>query len=70
MRSVRLVCEHLVFKGTALAYTCYPEPSLRPRLDTDLLIRRADREDGVAGVSSVWDARARSERPASTSRIN
>jgi Uncharacterised nucleotidyltransferase len=32
----------LVFKGTALAYACYPEPSLRPRLDTDLLIRRAD----------------------------
>jgi Uncharacterised nucleotidyltransferase len=32
----------LVFKGTALAYTCYPEPALRPRLDTDLLIRRDD----------------------------
>lgn len=32
----------LVFKGTALAYTCYPEPALRPRLDTDLLIRRED----------------------------
>lgn len=34
----------LVFKGTALAYTCYPEPWLRPRLDTDLLIRRGDVE--------------------------
>jgi hypothetical protein len=32
----------LVFKGTALAYTCYPDPALRPRLDTDLLIRRED----------------------------
>ena len=32
----------LVFKGTALAYACYPDPSLRPRLDTDLLIPRAD----------------------------
>jgi hypothetical protein len=32
----------IVFKGTALAYTCYPEPFLRPRLDTDLLIRRGD----------------------------
>ena len=32
----------LVFKGTALAYTCYPEPHLRPRLDTDLLIRTQD----------------------------
>lgn len=30
----------LVFKGTALAYTCYSEPCLRPRLDTDLLIRQ------------------------------
>jgi hypothetical protein len=34
----------LLFKGTALAYTCYPEPVLRPRLDTDLLIRRGDVE--------------------------
>jgi len=32
----------LVFKGTALAYTCYAEPTLRPRLDTDLLIRPDD----------------------------
>ena len=32
----------LVFKGTALAYTCYPDPTLRPRLDTDLMIRRRD----------------------------
>jgi len=32
----------LVFKGTALAYTCYPDPALRPRLDTDLFIRRED----------------------------
>jgi hypothetical protein len=28
----------VVFKGTALAYTCYREPWLRPRLDTDILI--------------------------------
>jgi hypothetical protein len=41
----------LVFKGTALAYTCYPEPSLRPRLDTDLLIRRAD----VHAASMVFE---------------
>jgi hypothetical protein len=34
----------LVFKGTALAYTCYPQPWLRPRLDTDLLISRGDLE--------------------------
>ena len=41
----------LVFKGTALAYTCYPEPALRPRLDTDLLIRR----DDVDAASRVFE---------------
>jgi hypothetical protein len=30
----------LLLKGTGLAYTVYPEPHLRPRLDVDLLIRR------------------------------
>jgi hypothetical protein len=38
-RGVRAV----LFKGTALAYTRYPQPWLRPRADTDLLIRRDDR---------------------------
>lgn len=33
----------LLFKGTALAYTHYPHPSLRSRSDTDLLIPEADR---------------------------
>ncbi|MBV8519960.1 MAG: nucleotidyltransferase family protein [Acidobacteria bacterium] len=33
----------LVLKGSALAYSLYPEPQLRPRGDTDLLIRRDDR---------------------------
>lgn len=32
----------LVVKGSALAYTCYPEPWLRPRIDTDLLVRLDD----------------------------
>jgi len=32
----------LLFKGTPLAYRCYPEPWLRPRNDTDLLIRASD----------------------------
>ena len=41
----------LVFKGTALAYTCYPDPALRPRLDTDLFIRRED----ITPVSRVFD---------------
>jgi hypothetical protein len=34
--------EALVLKGTALAYDLYPEPELRPRSDTDLLIAHAD----------------------------
>jgi hypothetical protein len=32
----------LLLKGAALAYTCYPHPCLRPRVDTDLLIRPRD----------------------------
>jgi len=34
----------LLFKGAALAYRHYPEPWLRPRVDTDLFIRREDIE--------------------------
>jgi len=33
----------VVLKGAALAHTLYPEPWLRPRSDTDLLIRAAQR---------------------------
>ena len=32
----------LLFKGAALAYSLYPEPWLRPREDTDLLVEGAD----------------------------
>ncbi|MDQ3488092.1 MAG: nucleotidyltransferase family protein [Acidobacteriota bacterium] len=32
----------LLTKGTALAYTVYPQPWLRPRIDTDLLVRHDD----------------------------
>ena len=32
----------LILKGTALAYTHYAHPSLRPRNDTDLLVRKRD----------------------------
>ena len=34
--------EAMLLKGAALAYTHYPEPSLRTRCDTDVLIRPAD----------------------------
>jgi hypothetical protein len=36
----------LLLKGAHLAFTLYPSPDRRPRLDTDILIRDADR-DGV-----------------------
>ncbi|WP_417908517.1 nucleotidyltransferase family protein [Candidatus Electronema sp. PJ] len=38
----------LLLKGTALSYSLYPEPWLRPRCDTDLLIPVADREKTAA----------------------
>jgi hypothetical protein len=34
----------LLLKGAALAYSVYPSPGLRPRADTDLLIRNSDRD--------------------------
>jgi hypothetical protein len=33
----------LLMKGAQLAYTHYPRPDLRPRADTDILIRESDR---------------------------
>src|SRR5687767_1158932 len=34
----------IVLNGPALATSCYPDPALRPFIDLDLLVRRADRE--------------------------
>jgi putative nucleotidyltransferase-like protein len=34
----------LVFKGAQLAYTCYPDPALRPHVDTDVFIDPDDVE--------------------------
>lgn len=33
---------HVVLKGLALAYTVYPQPWMRPRSDSDLLVRASD----------------------------
>jgi hypothetical protein len=33
----------LLLKGVHLAYSCYPRPDLRPRLDSDILIAPSDR---------------------------
>jgi putative nucleotidyltransferase-like protein len=38
----------LLFKGAALAYRHYARPWLRPRLDTDLLIREDEADDAAA----------------------
>lgn len=40
----------LILKGGALAYTIYPEPELRPRMDTDLLVA----EDDFAAVRDAF----------------
>lgn len=40
----------VLFKGTALAYSRYPRPALRPRADTDLSIPRAQREMTCAAL--------------------
>ena len=40
----------LLLKGAALAYSLYPSPALRPRADTDLLIR-ASRSGGYSAGS-------------------
>ncbi|MDE2406735.1 MAG: nucleotidyltransferase family protein [Xanthomonadaceae bacterium] len=44
----------LVLKGTALAYSLYPSPALRPRCDLDLLV--ADRVQAKAAVAVLRDA--------------
>ncbi|HEX3582487.1 MAG TPA: nucleotidyltransferase family protein [Thermoanaerobaculia bacterium] len=43
----------LVTKGTALAYSLYPSPDLRPRTDVDLLIDERDLEAVRAAFTSI-----------------
>ena len=42
----------LVFKGEHLAHLCYDRPDLRPRLDTDLLVRPQHRADAAHVLAS------------------
>ena len=42
----------LVFKGAQLAYTVYARPDLRPRMDTDLLVPAAHREDAHEALAT------------------
>jgi len=48
----------LLFKGTPLAYTHYPAPWLRPRMDTDLLVAEADRERAGRALETLGYTRA------------
>lgn len=43
----------LLLKGSGIAYTHYPQPWLRPRLDTDLLVELGDRSRAVATLDSL-----------------
>jgi hypothetical protein len=43
----------LVFKGAALAYSRYPEPWLRPREDTDLLVHPSDASRAADVLASL-----------------
>jgi hypothetical protein len=45
--------EGLLFKGAHLAATCYAEPHLRPRDDTDMLVRQSDRDRVSAALSRL-----------------
>jgi hypothetical protein len=49
--------EPILLKGTALAYTVYPVPGCRPRVDTDLLVPR----DRLATVRAILADRGYSE---------
>jgi glycosyltransferase involved in cell wall biosynthesis len=53
-------CRALFFKGSALAYSHYPEPWLRPRVDTDVLVSR----DEMNAVGAVLRARGYTEADA------
>ena len=43
----------LLMKGAQLAYTHYPQPWLRPRFDTDVLIAPGDRERADAALRAI-----------------
>jgi hypothetical protein len=48
----------LIFKGAALAHRHYPVSWLRPRVDTDLLIREHEQGDAAAAFERMGFARA------------
>lgn len=56
-RVLRVLAEEgigtIVFKGAALAYTVYEKPWLRPRLDTDLFVKRSDVDRAIAALAKL-----------------
>lgn len=50
----------LVLKGGALAYTHYAEAYLRPRADTDLLVRKQDIDQAVTALGTLGYTRVNS----------
>lgn len=52
----------LVMKGAALAYSLYPEPWLRPREDTDLLVDAPDAARGAEALAAAGYAPAPMQR--------
>lgn len=50
----------LVLKGGALAYTHYPHAHLRPRADTDLLVRKRDVARAIPALEALGYARINS----------
>jgi hypothetical protein len=52
--------EVLVVKGSHLAYSHYPRPDLRSRIDSDLLVARADRDRAAAVLEALgYEAEAK-----------
>lgn len=48
----------LLLKGAALAYTVYPQPWMRPRIDTDLLVRHGDVPPASRALASMGYVRS------------
>jgi hypothetical protein len=46
-------CQPIILKGTALAYWLYADPSLRPRGDTDVLVRQDSRQAAESALTRL-----------------
>jgi hypothetical protein len=53
----RIGIEPVLFKGTALAYSLYPDPALRTRGDTDLIVPLHERAQALNALTALGFAR-------------